>query len=102
MTEVLEDIEMLRPGKNAQIAAKKISKKYQKTRSRKRKLVDEVDPAREKKYRKLTDLNEERKTKHNIESVSKIRGSAARKITPKKYQTNTRRNAMLKVKKHSW
>ena len=44
MTEVLEDIAMLRPGKNAQIAAKKISKKYHKARSRKRKLAGEVDP----------------------------------------------------------
>ena len=51
MTEVSEDIARLRPGKNAQIAAKTISKKYQKTTSRKRKLVDEDDPAREKKYR---------------------------------------------------
>ena len=63
MTEVLEDIARLRPGKNAQIAAKTISKKYQKTRSRKRKLVDEVDPARKKNYRKLTDLNGKRKKK---------------------------------------
>ena len=52
MTEVSEDIARLRPGKNAQIAAKIISKKYQKTRSRKRKLVDEDDPAQEKKYKK--------------------------------------------------
>ena len=73
MTEVLEDIARLRPGKNAQIAAKTISKKYQKTRSRKRKLVDEDDPAREKKYRKLTDLNGKRKTKNNFKAVSEIR-----------------------------
>ena len=90
MTEALEDIAMLRPGKNAQIAAKKISKKYQKTRlekrraASKRKLADEVVPTREKKYRKLTDSNEKRKTKNNIEVVSEIRDSAAKKITAKK------------------
>ena len=58
MTEALEDIAMLRPGKNAQIAAKKISKKYQKTRlekrraASKRKLADEVVPPPEKKIQK--------------------------------------------------
>ena len=68
MTEALEDIAMVRPGKNAQIAAKKNSKKYQKTRSKKpraaskRKLADELDPIRDKKYRKLTDSNEKKKT----------------------------------------
>ena len=36
MMEVLEDISLLRPNKNAQIAAKKLSKKYQKTRLEKR------------------------------------------------------------------
>ena len=35
MIEALENIAMLRPGKNAQIAAKKISKKYQKNKVRK-------------------------------------------------------------------
>ena len=90
MIEALEDIAMLRPDKNAQIAAKKISKKYQKTRLEKRraarirKIEDEVVPTREKKYRKLTDENEKRKTKNNIKIVSEIRDSAAKKITAKK------------------
>ena len=72
MIEALEDIAMLRPGKNAQIAAKKISKKYQKTRlekrraARKRKIEDKVVPTREKKYRKLTDANKKRKTKTTL------------------------------------
>ena len=58
MTEAFEDIAMLRPCKNAQIAAKKISKKYQKTRlekrraASKRKLADEVVPPQEKKIQK--------------------------------------------------
>ena len=90
MTEALEDIAILRPVKNAQIAAKKISKKYQKTRlekrraARKRKIEDEAVPTRGKKYRKLTDANEKRKTKNNIKVVSEIRDSAAKKITAKK------------------
>ena len=76
MIEALEEIATLRPGKNAKIAAKKISKKYQKTRlekrraASKRKLADGVVPTREKKYRKLTDANEKRKTKNNIEVSS--------------------------------
>ena len=69
---------------------KKISKKYQKTRlekqraASKRKLADKVVPPQEKKYRKLTDSNEERKAKNNIEVVTQIRDSAAKKITAKK------------------
>ena len=99
MTEVLEEIAVLRPGKNAQIAAKKISKKDQKTRSRKRKLVGEVDPAREKKYRKLTDLKKKTKTENNIETVSEIRDSAARKITAKKISDKYKKMRNAKNKK---
>ena len=105
MTEALEDIAMLRPGKNAQIAAKKISKKYQKTRSEKwraaskRKLADEVVPTQEKKYRKLTDLNEKRKTKNNIEVVSEISDSAAKKIAAKKKLEKYRKMRNAKNKK---
>ena len=90
MTEALKDIAMLRPGKNEQIVAKKSSKKYQKTRlekqraASKRKLADKVVLPQEKKYRKLTDSNEERKAKNNIEVVTQIRDSPAKKITAKK------------------
>ena len=72
MIESLEDIAMLRLGKNAQIAAKKISKKYQKRRlekrraSRKRKIEDEIVPTREKKYRKVPDVNKKRKKKTTL------------------------------------
>ena len=103
--EVLEDISLLRPDKNAQIAAKKLSKKYQKTRlekrqaARKRKIEDEVVPTREKKYRKLTDANEKRKTKHNIKVVSEIRDSAAKKITSKKISEKYKKMRNAKNKK---
>ena len=84
---------------------KKISKKYEKTRwekrraTSKRKLVDEVVPTREKKYRKLTDSNEERKTKNNIEVVSEIRDSAAKKITAKKVSEKYKKMRNAKNKK---
>ena len=107
MTKALEDIAMLGPGKNAQIAAKKISEKYQKTRlekrraTRKRKIEDEVVSTREKKYRKLTDANEKRKTKNNIKVVSDIRDSAAKKITAKKISEKYKKMRNAKNKKHS-
>ena len=47
-------------------------------------MEDKFVPTREKKYRKLTDANEKRKTKNNIKVVSEIRDSAAKKITAKK------------------
>ena len=105
MIEALEDIAKLRPGKNAQIAAKKISKKYQKIRlekrraARKRKIEDEVVPTREKKYRKLTDTNEKRKTKNNIKVVSEIRDSTAKKITTKKISEKYKKMRNTKNKK---
>ena len=105
MTEALKDIAMLRPGKNEQIVAKKISKKYQKTRlekqraASKRKLADKVVLPQEKKYRKLTDSNEERKAKNNIEVVTQIRDSAAKKITARKTSEKYKKMRNAKNKK---
>ena len=62
--------------------------------------MDEVVPTQEKKYRKLTDSNEERKTKNNIEVVSDIRDSAAKKITAKKILEKYKKMRNAKNKKN--
>ena len=84
---------------------KKSVKNTKKTRlekrraARKRKIENEVVPTREKKYRKLTDANEKRKTKNNIKVVSEIRDSTAKKITTKKISEKYKKMRNTKNKK---
>ena len=136
--QLLDKIATLEPGKNAQMAAKKISEKYKKLReanARKKKykipgeivkieefetpqgkvkvpvsiekskntakkIIKKYDKIRrEKKFKKIVDVNKKRKKTQKIDTINEIKNSAAKKSAKKPAKKIVEKYKSMKIPK---